>query len=329
MLRLLTRFMMLILLSVSHGAIALDLAGTLPGPLIDSDWLEQHLDEVKILDVRQDIESFTRKAILVRKRFSGSLRVRQNGAHIPGAVLVDFLNIRTSREINDRNVRYLLPEKSEFEELMRSWGVNQNDAIVITSMGTGNSDMTLATRLYWQLKYFGHDNVAILDGGVTQWLLDEKTASIEITPPKPGNWSAKEERDSILASSSDVAKAIDDMNTQLVDTRSLGFYLGSIKQSYVRKKGHIPGAKIFPNELLTSAGAGAYFTDPEDIQKMAGELGINTSSNIITYCNSGQFASASWFVFSELLGNKNVKLYDGSMHQWAVEKRPVITMKME
>lgn len=72
-----------------------------------------------------------------------------------------------------------------------------------------------------------------------------------------------------------------------------------------------------------------YFIEPEDIQQMADELGINTKANIITYCNSGQFASASWFVFSELMGKTNVKLYDGSMHQWAVEKRPVVKMKME
>ena len=316
---------MLVLVSFSHVVNAVDL----PGPLVDSDWLEQHLDEVKILDVREDIASFTRKAVLVRKRFTGDLKLRRTGAHIPGAVLVDFQNIRTSKEIDGRNVRYLVQEKVEFDALMQSWGVNNDDAIVITSIGMGNSDMTLATRLYWQLKYFGHDNVTILDGGVTQWLLEEKPASIEISAVKPGNWMASEERLSILASSDDVLTAIEDAGTQLVDTRSLGFYLGTIKQSYVRKKGHIPGAKVFPNELLTSAGAAAYFSDPEDLQKMAGELGIDSSAKIITYCNSGQFASASWFVFSELLGNKHVKLYDGSMHQWALEKRPVVKMKME
>lgn len=325
-------FLLLVsLLTISRVAIAVDsdLPAILPGPLVDSDWLEQHLDEVKILDVREDIESFTRKAVLVRKRFTGDLRLRRTGAHIPGAVLVDYLNILSSREINDRNVRYLLPEKAEFEELMRSWGVDQNDVIVITSLGTDNSDMTMATRLYWQLKYFGHDNLAILDGGVSQWLLEEKTASIEAAPPEPGDWVADEERDSLRASSDDVIEAIQDKHAQLVDTRSLGYYLGSIKKTYVRKKGHIPGAKVFPNELLTSAGVGTYFTDPEDIQKIADELDIDTSENIITYCNSGQFASASWFVFSELMGNKNVKLYDGSMHQWALEKRPVVKMKME
>lgn len=327
--RLFAGIIMLTGLMMSQATLALQPSITLPGPLVDTDWLGQHLDDVKILDVRQDIESFTRKAVLVRKRFTGALRLRRSGAHIPGSVLVDFLNIRTSREIADRNVRYMLPDKSEFEALMRDWGINKDDAIIITSPGGGNGDVTMATRLYWQIKYFGHDRVAILDGGVAQWLLEEKPASIQATKPEKGNWLATDARDSIFASSDDVVNAIQNNTAQLVDTRSLGFYLGSIKQSYVRKKGHIPGAKIFPNELLTDAGVGAYFTDAEDIQKMAAELNINTSKDIITYCNSGQLASASWFVFSELLGNKNVKLYDGSMHQWSIEKRPVKTMKME
>ena len=317
--------LIVICLIASHRASALQL----PGPLVETDWLEQHLDEVRILDIRDDIESFTRKAVLVRKRFTGDLRLGRPGAHIPGAVLVDFLNIRTSREIDDRNVRHMTPEKYGFEALMQSWGVNNDDLIVITSLGVSNSDMTMATRLYWQIKYFGFDNIAILDGGVMQWLLEQKTASIASSKPQPGNWHAIEERESLLASSEDVLNAIKDGSSQLVDTRSSGYYLGLLKRPYVRKKGHIPGAKMFPNELLTTAGPGAYFTDREDIQQMATELGISSDANIITYCNSGQFASASWFVFSELMGNKNVKLYDGSMHQWSIEKRPVVTMKVE
>jgi len=319
----------LVLVIFSPGAYALDQPITLPGPLVDTDWLQQNLGKVKILDVREDIDSFTRRAVLVRKRFTGDLKLSRAGAHIPGAVLVDFQNIRNSREIDGRNVRYMLPDKKEFEELMQSWGVNNDDLIVITSPGVSNSDMTMATRLYWQIKYYGFDNIAVLDGGVTQWLLEQKPASIENSEPKPGNWRAVEIRESLLANSDDVLNAIKAGDTQLVDTRSLGYYLGILKRPYVRKKGHIPGAKIFPNELLTTAGPGIYFTDVVDIQQMAAELGIDSGARLITYCNSGQFASASWFVFSELMGNKNVKLYDGSMHQWAIEKRPVITMKME
>lgn len=301
----------------------------IPGPLVEPDWLEQHLDQVAILDVREDIESFTRKAVLVRKRFTGDLKIRIPGAHIPGAVLVDFLNIRTSREIDDRRVRRMIPEKAEFEQLMQSWGINKDDTIVIVSLGMSNSDMTMATRLYWQIKYFGHDNLTILNGGMAQWLLEQNPATLESREPAPGNWVAHEMREDISASSADVARAVEDDSIQLVDTRALGFYFGAYKQAYVRRKGHIPGAKVFPNELLTDAEAPVTFAEPEEIKYMANELGIDASSDMITYCNSGQLASGSWFVFSELLGNKNVRLYDGSMHQWALEKHPVKTMILE
>ena len=315
----------IILLLSGHNALALQL----PGPLVETDWLETHRNEITILDVRDDIESFTHRAVLVRKRFTDELRVQRMGAHIPGAVLVDFYNIRASRTVDDRSIRYMLPGKTEFEQLMQSWGVNRDDAIVIVAAGMTNSDMTMATRLYWQVKYFGHDNVAILNGGMAQWLLDQKPASIAAQEPAPGNWVARELRDTINASSEDVARAIGDKNTQLVDTRSLGFYLGAQKKSYVRKKGHIPGAKVFPDELITTANPPVRFTKAKELQQLAGELGIDTGKNLITYCNSGQLASGSWFVMSELLGNRNVKLYDGSMHQWSVEKRPVVTLKME
>ena len=88
-------------------------------------------------------------------------------------------------------------------------------------------------------------------------------------------------------------------------------------------------SKALLAKLITSKGAAPYFTDVETLKNMATELGIDADANIITYCNSGQLASASWFVFSELMGNKNVKLYDGSMHQWALEKRPVVKTKVE
>lgn len=312
-------------LVISRSALSLQL----PGPLVETGWLEQHLGQVAILDVREDIESFSRQAVLVRKKFTGDLKLRIPGAHIPGAVLVDFLNIRTSREIDGRNVRHVIPEQKEFEQLMQAWGVNRDDAVVVVSLGASNSDMTMATRLYWQIKYFGHNNVAILNGGMAQWLLEQKPATIKAREAQPGNWVAGKIREDISASSEDVARALENKSIQLVDTRGLGFYLGAYRQSYVRKKGHIPGAKVFPNDLLTSAQAPVVFAQTGEIQHMASELGIDASSDMITYCNSGQWASGSWFVFSELLGNKNVKLYDGSMHQWALEKRPLTIMEME
>ena len=324
-----SRFLPVTLIIAIVTACRTALALQVPGPLVEPDWLEQNRDQVIILDVREDIESFTRQAVLVRKRFTGDLKLRRAGAHIPGAVLVDYLNIRTSREIDERTIRRMVPEPREFEQLMQSWGVDSDDGIVIVTLGTSNGDITMATRLYWQIKYFGHDNVAILNGGMAQWLLEQRPASLDAPEPAPGDWVAREVRAGINASSEDVARALQDNSAQLVDTRSLGLYLGAWKQPYVRKKGHIPGARVFPNELLTGAVPPVRFTEPEEFRQMANQLGIDTGAALITYCNSGQLASGSWFYISELLGNKNVKLYDGSMHQWALEKRPVTRMKME
>jgi thiosulfate/3-mercaptopyruvate sulfurtransferase len=97
----------------------------------------------------------------------------------------------------------------------------------------------------------------------------------------------------------------------------------------VYDKGHIPGAKNFPNELLTGPTGKASFSSAAQLQELSKAMGINPKANTITYCNSGHLASGSWFLYSEVLGNKNVKLYDGSMHEWTLEKRPTIGMKME
>ena len=220
--------------------------------------------------------------------------------------------------------------KADFEKFMQQSGINQDSAIVIVSKGKDSSDMTLATRLYWQLKYFGHDNIAVLNGGMSDWLANMYSISFKPAKPQKGNWFAKEERKQILATSQEVEKALTNTNVQLVDNRTLDQYLGMHKKSYVYKKGHIPGAKVLPHTLLTTNSVPSRFLSNGKLRKISSALNINTELNTITYCNSGHLASGGWFILSELLGNRNVKLYDGSMHEWTMkEERPVTLMKME
>ena len=151
----------------------------------------------------------------------------------------------------------MIPPTFAFEKLMQEAGVNNNSAIVIVSKGAGNGDMTMATRVYWQLKYFGHDNMAILNGGMGQWLVDGRKISSSKEKVSKGNWKATAERKEILATSEDVVAAVK-AKGQLMDTRALSLYLGTWrKKSYVYANGHIPGAKNFPNELLTNPTAPA------------------------------------------------------------------------
>jgi len=304
-------------------------ASSLPGPLIDSDWLADNKDKLVILDVRKDVKSFSAKPVYKKDKKTGKLKLKRVGGHVPGAALVNYKKIRGKRHIDGQVVTRMILAKRDFEKLMQDAGLNKGSTAVIVSKGENAGDMTIATRLYWQLKYYGHSNMAILDGGMAQWLKDGHKFTTEKQGVVRGDWVATTEDKTVLATSHDVAAAVKDKNTQLVDARALNQYLGTFNKSYVYAKGHIPTAKTYPTELLTYPKAPARFTSITDLQTLASELGFDTSKPTITYCNSGHLGSGAWFVMSELMGNKNAKLYDGSMHQWTLEKRPTSALKME
>ena len=301
-------------------------AASLPGPLVETDWLKQNLDKVTILDVRQDTKSFTARPKYVKDKKTGKIKLSRVGSHIPGARLVNYKKIRTTRAIGNNKVTRIIPEKQDFEKLMQAVGLNKGDTVVIVSKGESNGDMTMATRLYWQLKYFGHEKMAILNGGMAQWLLDNNKISNKKAGAKKGNWTTSKQDNSILASSEDVEKASQSGNTQLVDTRNISLFAGIWNKDYVYGKGHIDGAKNYPVELITQPKLPAKFVPSNQTASILNALGIKPDKQTITYCNSGHLASGAWFLMHEVMGNKNVKLYDGSMHQWTVEKRPTKTL---
>ncbi|MCG6886959.1 MAG: sulfurtransferase [Proteobacteria bacterium] len=317
--------LILVLLALPYGLYA----KPAPGPLVDTAWLASNMNDVVILDIRANTKSFTAKPAFKTDKKSGKQKLVRVGGHIPGARMVDYKKVRAKQTINGKQVDKMLPDKASFEALMQSVGANKDSTIIIVSRGQNSHDMTMATRLYWQLKYFGHDNMAILNGGTAQWIKDGHKVSSKPVKPTKGNWVATAERKDILATSDDVAKATQDKSAQLIDARTIDLYLGTWRKGYVYEKGHIPGAKYLPHVTLTEHGMGAKILPVEELQQLATAMGVDSSQPAITYCNSGHLASGSWFVMHELMGNKNVKLYDGSMHEWTLEKRPVKAMVME
>lgn len=316
----------LVVFAMSSAAYAVQV----PGPLVDTAWLAKNQKNVLILDVRENPKTFTSKPVIKVDKKTRKMTIVNVGGHIPGAVLVDYKKIRAKKKVDGVELEKMLPGKAAMENIMQSLGANQGSAIVIVSRGMNNLDMTGATRMYWQLKYYGHDNMGILDGGVAQWLMDGHKVSVSPTPVTKGNWKATAERNDLLATSEDVAKAVKDGSVQLVDNRPISQYLGVVyKKSYVYAPGHIPTAKSFPNELFTAPGAPAKFNSKEKLTSLSEAMGIDPSKTSINYCNSGHLATGGWFYLHEVMGNKNVKMYDGSMHEWTKEKRPVVTMKME
>jgi thiosulfate/3-mercaptopyruvate sulfurtransferase len=215
---------------------------------------------------------------------------------------------------------------------MQATGVNQDSPVVITFAGKTTDDVTFATRLYWTLKYFGHDDVALLNGGKAQWVRAGLPLSTVAGTTLPGNFVAVKEEADMYATTAEVADAIEDANIQLIDVRPLPYYLGlQTKSDYVYAPGHVPTAKNAPLELLfASATAPLTFASQEQIVAALEAVGVNPQGANIGICNSGHTGSGIWFVMHELLGNTRSELYDGSMHEWTIDpSRPVTTMQMD
>ena len=301
----------------------------LPSPLVEASWLANNLQQVAIIDVRSGKKSFTTPPTFKKNKKTNKETLVRVGGHIPGASLVLYKNVRGTQTINGMKVKHMLPSKTDFEKLMQSAGINRTSNIVVTTNAESGYDLTMAARMYWQVKYFGHDNVSILNGGTAQWIADGHAVSTNAEKSVTGDWIAAAERSELLASSEEVDASIGLNSAQLVDVRPLGQYLGTYKSSKVKELGHIPTAKSLPVDLVASRSLPVKFSTAAELNKVTNALGIHNTGTAIAYCNSGHMASGGWFVLHEILGNKNAKLYDGSMHQWTKEKRPVVSMKME
>ncbi|MFM1884905.1 MAG: hypothetical protein RL026_62 [Pseudomonadota bacterium] len=297
-------------------------AAVLPGPLVTPDWLAAHRAEVAVLDVREDPEGYL-GAPAFETDDAGRRTLETLAGHVPGALLVEFSKIRTAREIDGRKIGGMVPEAAQFQAYMRSVGVPAGKPLVIVANGEYIEDFDTAARLYWTLRYYGADEVAILDGGSIRWV--EEGRGTEATAPvvAPGTWTAAAPRAALFADSAAVLGAAA-AGTQLVDARPLSFYFGLTKRAAVAAYGHIPGALPFPTELRARPqGAGHRFLTADEYRNALRGMGIDPSRPTITYCNTGHMASGTWFILSEVLGNRQVALYDGSMVEWANGSRPV------
>ena len=140
-----------------------------------------------------------------------------------------------------------------------------------------------------------------------------------------GDWEATAERKEMLAELADVEQAIRD-KVQIVDARPLPQYLGvSFKKPSVMAGGHLAGALNVPTDVrVRSSGIAQMFLKPDEYRAVLKAQGVQEQAPTVTYCNTGHMAAGMWFIQSEILGAKNVRLYDGSMHEWTTLGKPVV-----
>lgn len=287
-----------------------------PGPLVETGWLADHEGEVVILDVRKDMASYLGTPPATGKKPN----LKKLAGHVPGAIPVPWKKIVAKGIEDGTTLKAMLPSAQAFAELMQASGVDRASAVVISGRGTTVKDQAYAARLYFTLKYFGHDNVALLNGGTAQWAKEGRPLAFTQASPHKGDFAVTETREHLVVGTQEVERAIESGDVQLVDCRTEDFYLGlTFNRKFVspEHKGHLSGAQTLPFVLLADNAGPAKLFSAQEMRDVAALKGVDLDAPTIAYCNTGVTASLGWFALHEILGNEETSIYDGSMHAWS------------
>ncbi len=262
-------------------------------PIVSASWVEQNLDNprVVVLDVRK-VEDYKE-------------------GHIRNAVNA----IYGSWAITKGGLRNELPAKDDLFDTIGSAGIGPDSIVIVVGKVDGMPERTDTTRVAWTLKYAGVSNVALLDGGYNKWLADKKPVSTDPFRPKSKSYQGKT-NDNLFATKDYIMKAAE--KAVVVDVREPDYYKGLKKMDFVNAPGHIAKAVNMPATLAYNAD-GTFKSKGELANMASSALGNDMEREIVTSCDTGKVCTSWSFLLSELLGYKNVKVYDGSAEDWTKE----------
>jgi thiosulfate/3-mercaptopyruvate sulfurtransferase len=266
-------------------------------PFVDVTWLNENLEAVIPLDVRQDRPG-----------------VAFADAHIPGAAHTPYGQDpwRVTRD----GVPAVMPQIQDLELLIGALGISNDDYVVVVSQGESAVEFGAATRIYWQFKVLGHERIAVLDGGFNAWLAAGYPTEKGVNRRPRATYTA-DLQPHLVATKEDVLAALD-TGIPLIDARSANYYRGEAKARIAARYGTIVGAKNVPGERLTVGNRG-FVLDSIAAAALWNEAGIPLEGEQITFCNIGHLASLAWFTAYEVLDNKQARLYDGSVAEWSAD----------
>ena len=260
--------------------------------LVEPEWLEQHLndEDIRIVEVDENPALYAE-------------------AHIPGAIGFDW-----KLDLQDQVKRdFLGPEA--FGELFGKHGISNDHQIVLY----GDRNNWFAAYTYWYLKYYGHDDVKLLNGPRERWIAEGRPTTTEVPSHPAATFTAQAGNDEIRAKREEVFGALGD-GRKLVDVRSPQEFSGELiamagyEQEGAQRGGHIPGAASIP--WAQAVHEDGTFKSADELAELYGGKGVLSGDPIIAYCRIGERSAHTWFVLHELLGRDDVKNYDGSWTEW-------------
>ena len=278
-------------------------------PLVSTTWLNEHINDSKlrIIDIRGKVLPATQPPPHYFSHYED-----YQISHIPNAVFVDW----TADIVEPDSLSNDISSPSRFATLMGEMGVDSNTRIVVYD----DADSMFASRMWWSLRYYGHEETYILDGGWKKWLAENRSVNTD-TPDIVKTQFIPRVNESLKATADDILAKLDSGDLQLIDVRSPLEFAGEASRAALM--GHIPNAINLPRKtmigdnstLLSKDKLGAHFSN----------LGISLSApETVIYCNSGVSASYGLLAM-EIAGAKNVRVYDGSWKEWGNDaSKPIV-----
>jgi thiosulfate/3-mercaptopyruvate sulfurtransferase len=266
-----------------------------PEVLVSTEWVQDHLQTrgVRLVEVDVDTKAY-------------------DAGHIPGAVAFNWQS-----QLQDQLRRDII-SPNDYERLLSSHGISPTDTVILY----GDNNNWFAAYAYWLMKYYGHDDVRLMDGGRAKWLNESNKP---MTPERPSfsptNYHIKEIHHELRATLRDVLEISQSHKANLVDVRSTDEFTGKIiappnMNETAQRGGHIPGAHNVPWSMAVDPNTGT-FKSPEELRKIYLEQqGVDPNKPTVAYCRIGERSSHTWFVLKYLLGFDDVRNYDGSWTEY-------------
>jgi thiosulfate/3-mercaptopyruvate sulfurtransferase len=264
-----------------------------PEALVETEWLAEHASDptVRVFEVDVDTSAYEQ-------------------GHVAGAI---GLNWKT--DLQQHPVRDLL-SKAQLEALLSRNGVTPNTTIAVY----GDNNNWFAAWFFWLLKYYGHADVRLVNGGRATWLAEQRAVTTAVPAYPASTYRAKDPETAVRALREYVLETVQKNGKKLVDVRSPKEFSGellapeNLPQEGAQRGGHISGAVNVP--WASAVAEDGRFKTADELRRMYGDKGLDGSTETIAYCRIGERSSHTWFVLTYLLGHEKVRNYDGSWTEY-------------
>jgi len=260
--------------------------------LVTTDWALAHLNDANTRFVEVDVDT-----------------TQYEGGHLPGAISFNWQS-----QLQDQVARDII-SKENFEKLASEAGITPATSVILY----GDNNNWFAAYALWLFKYYGHEDVRLVDGGRKKLVAEGRALTTDVPSYPKTDYKVTKVNDSIRADRDYIRQRLGKSEFGLIDVRSNPEFVGDViappgMTETAQRAGHIPGAKSVP--WATAVAEDGTFKPVEELQKIYGAKGVTEKPDVVAYCRIGERSSHTWFVLKYLLGLPNVRNYDGSWTEW-------------